>query len=100
MANGMEKTMDYEAVASIRSGFLQAADVCKKVKQGLTAAIQALKLAFLAGPAVKAAEKWLQGIKSAVNELEQELRELSDDLEKSIQEHKQAEEEAAGGFAG
>ncbi|MFP3853872.1 MAG: hypothetical protein ACLFWD_06220 [Anaerolineales bacterium] len=100
MANGLETTMDYEAVENVAKGFDTAADVCKAVETALQAAIAAISASLIGNIVAAPQKRWLQGIRKAVSELRAELRELSGDLRVSIKEHQQAEEEAASRFAG
>lgn len=100
MAQGLETTMDYDAVENIAKGFDTAADVCKAVGIALEAAINALRASLFGNVFGAHIKRWLQGIKKAVNELEKELREISGDLRIAIKEHREAEEQAAAGFAG
>jgi hypothetical protein len=94
-----EVRMDYGAVGNVASGFLNTADILKKVSVVLEAAIAVLRAtAWISLGSTAFAERYLSNIKPRVDRLAATCEEMGHDLRGAIADHQRADESAAPNF--
>ncbi len=99
MAERIE-SIDYEAVAKIAQTFDGMGDVFRTAAKALEAAIIILKAtAFISFGSTAALAAYLSNIKPHVEKLGNHAEELNKDLRNAIQQHREADQAAAGKFA-
>jgi uncharacterized protein YukE len=94
-----EVRMDYGAVNNVASGFGTTADLLHTVSVVLEAAIRVLQAtAWISFGATAFAERYLSNIKPRVDRLAATCEEMGNDLKLAIQDHQQADSDAAPTF--
>ena len=95
-----QATMDYGGVDTIATGFQASGETLQVVSKVLEAAIAALTVAaFISFGTTEFLKKYLENIKPKVDTLAATCLEMSDDLQFAIQQHQEADENAAPKFS-
>lgn len=94
-----EVRMDYGAVNNVANGFQQTSEMLHAVSVVLEAAIRVLQAtAWISFGSTAFAERYLSNIKPRVDRLAATCEEMGGDLKVAIQEHQQADADAAPTF--